>query len=104
MKKVIGVSNKIKDVSKRLVKDFSEKTKKPVFILGVVFWMALLLFFGLSSIISFRVANVFNNQEIFGIQGYSLFIGLFILLGILLFIVWKKMIKGREEGEFVKQI
>ena len=95
MKKIVMVPKKVKDASKKPIKDFSEKTKRPIFILGVAFWIGLLLFFGLSSITSFTTGNVINAQEIIGIQGYSIFIGLFILLGVLLFIVWKKMIKKK---------
>ncbi len=92
----IKAGKKIKDASRVPVKDFSTGMKRPVFILGVVFWLGLLLFFALSSVKSFRTGQVINSQEILGVSGVYVYITLFIVLGILLFFVWKYMIKGKK--------
>lgn len=89
---------KIKDASKESVKEFSQAFKRPIFILGIVFWIGLLLFFTLSSVVSFRTGNVVNTQEVFGVSGVYLYLILFVVLGVLLFFVWKYMIKKKRNN------
>jgi len=90
------MNKKSKEEIKKSRNNFLKRAKKPVFVLGVVFWVRLLLFFALSSVVSFRTGNVVSTQEVFGVSGIYVFLGLFIFLGVLLFFVWKYMIKKKK--------
>jgi drug/metabolite transporter (DMT)-like permease len=90
------MKKKAREEIKKSGSEFLERAKKPIFLLGVTFWVGLLLFFALSSVVNFRTGNVVNTQEVLGVSGIYAFIFLFILLGALLFFVWKYMIKKKK--------
>ncbi|MDA3836572.1 MAG: hypothetical protein PF542_03030 [Nanoarchaeota archaeon] len=71
-----------------------ENMKKPIFVSGVVFWaVAFALIVG-GFLLKFRTGYVVSSQVVGGMPMSIVMIGLFVVLAILLFIVWKLVIKS----------
>ncbi|NCN86572.1 hypothetical protein GW932_01965 [archaeon] len=88
----------MKKVIKEPVENFVSHTKKPLFILGAIFWIGLFVFIfsnSFSKVVTGHSIVALNS--IGGFSSTSVLIGLFLILSVLLFLIWKFILCAKKK-------
>lgn len=80
-----------KEINKTL-EGFVSNFKKPIFILGIMSWIALFVVISTESLSVKKTGYAISNSVILGTTGAEFVVLIFVILSILMFIIWRYVI------------
>lgn len=90
---------------KKFMQKFIVSTRKPLFILGITFWVAVFGFLMADSL-SFSTTGhaITEMNSVYGIPGSAILVILLIVLSIVLYFVWKNVLKLKVKKKTKRQV
>ena len=73
-----------------------KNTKKPIFVLGIVVWVALFAFMFGASFFKFKTGNAISLATTGGVQNSIVLTLLLVCLSVLLYFIWVFLIKKKR--------
>jgi len=87
----------------RIFSEFVDNFKKPIFILGMFSWVALFIIMSTESFSLVKTGYAISNTRIAGFSGAEIIVLIFVLLSILMFLVWRYVIKDLRNNKKSKK-
>lgn len=79
--------------TKKIFKYFVNNFKKPIFILGIISWIVLFVVMMTESFSIVKTGYAISTSSTLGISGSQFVVLLFVVLSILMFLMWRFLIK-----------
>ena len=89
--------------TKKAFEHFVGNFKRPIFILGIMSWIALFIVISTESFSITKTGYAISNTVTLGLTGAQFVVFIFVVLSILMFIVWKYVVSDLRKAKNPKK-
>lgn len=85
--------------TKRMLVGFVDNFKRPIFILGIMSWIALFIIISTESFSLVKTGYAISSSNVLGVGGSEFVVLAFVVLSILVFLIWKYLIRDLRKNK-----
>jgi len=87
------------EYSKKIVKGFVNNFKRPIFILGIISLTVLFVVMTAESFSLVKTGYAISNSSALGVSGSEFVVLSFVVLSVLVFLIWKYLIRNLRNNK-----